>query len=373
MSILSAGVIGLGGRSSAHLAVLPILSDRYRLVAVCDIDAEKSRSVAGKLGANAYTDLDEMLDAEALDTALIAVQPEIHHPIARMLAERKVHILTETPIAHTLSCADMMIRAAEENNVFLEVSENARRWPRERIKQKIVKQGLIGEVKEFYLSYTSGSYHGISAIRSILGSDPRAVSGACPASRDVRERGIIRWSDKVRGTYEHNLQKKGYWEILGTEGAIRGMELHLYGDDRKLQIVTGDQGAALKGATHQSVAGFRPEVVWERPFKAYHLPGEDDLAIAEAWCSLHDAAVHGKALEYGAHNARRDIEVLMGVRESADKGGIWLNLPLPSMTDHEKHIHSAFQKFYGVDLLDLTHRHSAQQGSLPPRLRGLLY
>ena len=28
------------------------------------------------------------------------------------------------------------------------------------MKQKIVKQGLIGEVEEFYLSYTSGSYHG---------------------------------------------------------------------------------------------------------------------------------------------------------------------------------------------------------------------
>lgn len=373
MSILNAGVIGLGGRSSAHMAVLPILSDRYRLVGVCDIDAEKARSVAGKLGANAYTDLDEMLDSEALDTALIAVQPEIHHPIARVLAERKIHILTETPIAHTLPCADMMIRAAEDNGVFLEVSENARRWPSERMKQKIVKQGLIGEVEEFYLSYTSGSYHGISAIRSILGSGPLSVSGARPASQDVRERGIIRWSDTVRGTYEHHLQKKGYWEILGTEGAIRGLELHLYGDDRKLEIVTGDRGAALEGTTHRSDQEFPPGVDWERPLEAYQLPGEDGIAIAEAWCSLYDAAVHGKALEYGAYNARKDIEVLMGVRESAGKDGIWLNLPLPAITDHEKEIHSAFQKFYGVDLLDLTHLHSAQRGSLPPRLRELLY
>ncbi len=373
MSILNAGVIGLGGRSSAHLAVLPILSDRYRLVGVCDVDAEKARSVAGKLGANAYTDLDEMLESETLDAALIAVQPEIHHPIARVLAERKVHILTETPIAHTLPCADMMIRAAEDNGVFLEVSENARRWPRERIKQKIVKQGLIGEVKEFYLSYTSGSYHGISAVRSILGTEPQAVSGARPASQDVRERGFIRWSDAIRGTYEHNLQRKSYWEILGTEGALRGMELQLYDDDRKLEIVTGEKGAALKGAIRRSATGSPPKVEWERPLKAYNLPGEDGIAIAEAWCSLYDAAVHGKALEYGAPNARKDIEVLMGVRESAGKDGIWLDLPLPAMTDHEKEIHSAFHGFYGVDLLDLTHRHSAQRGSLPPRLRELLY
>jgi predicted dehydrogenase len=373
MAILNAAVVGLGGRSSAHLSVLPILSDRYRLVSVCDIDAERARSVAYENAANAYTDLHEMLDSETLDVGLIAAQPEIHHGIARLLSERKVHILTETPIALTLPCADMMIRAAEENGVFLEVSENARRWPRERLKQKIVKEGLIGEVREFYLSYTSGSYHGISAIRAILGSEPRVVSGTYPDSPDVRERGIIRWSPTLQGTYEHNVLRKNYWEILGSDGAIRGMELHLNSGDKRLEIVTGTRGDGPDKTWHRSSVGTKPEVFWESRLKHYMLPNEDSIAVAEAWCSLHDAVVRGKALEYGARNARKDIEVLMGIRESAGKDGMSVALPLAGMTDHEKGIHSAFEEIYGVDLLDLTPRHPAQRESLPPRLLGLLY
>lgn len=373
MEILNSAIIGLGGRSRAHLSVLPVLSDRYRLVGVCDIDEETAQAVAGQTGATAHTDLRSMLESESLDVALITAQPEIHHPIACMLAESKVHILSETPIAHTLPCADMMIRAAEVNGVFLEVSENARRWPRERLKQKIVKEGLIGSVREFYVSYTSGSYHGISAIRSILGSEPRAVSGTFPDSPEVRERGVIRWSDTIGGTYEHNMRRKNYWEVLGSEGSVRGMELHLKSGERELAIVSGTSADGQKRFPHRSSVATQPEVVWESPLKGYALPDEDSIAIAEAWCSLHDAVVHGAALEYGAHNARKDIEVLMGVRESAGKDGIWVDLPIAVMTDHEKRIHSGFEKTYGVDLLDLTPAHPAQRGSLPPGLRELLY
>ncbi len=373
MAILNAAVVGLGGRSRVHLSVLSVLTDRYRLAGVCDIDTERALAVADQTGAAAYTDLESMLDSETPDVALITAQPEIHHPIARMLAESKVHILSETPIAHTLPCADMMIRAAEDNGVFLEVSENARRWPRERLKQKIVREGLIGDVREFYVSYTSGSYHGISAIRSILGSDPRAVSGSFPDSSEVRERGVIRWSDAIGGTYENNTRRKNYWEVLGSEGSIRGMELHLKSGQRELAIVSGSSGDDRKRILHRSSVDTQPAVVWESPLKGYGLPDEDSIAIAEAWCSLHDAVVHGAALEYGAHNARRDIEILMGVRESAGKDGIWVDLPIAGVTDHEKRIHSAFEETYGVDLLDLTPGHPAMRGSLPPELRELLY
>ena len=373
MAILKAAVIGLGGRSRAHLSVLPILSDRYRLVGVCDIDVEKAQAVADRTGATAYTDLESMLDSESPDVALIAALPELHHPIARLLAECKVHVLSETPIAHTLPCADMMIRAAEDNGVFLEVSENARRWPRERLKQKIVKQGMIGRIEAFYVSYTSGAYHGISAIRSILGSEPRAVSGAYPDAPEVRERGVIRWSDTISGTYEHNAQRKNYWEVLGSDGAIRGTELHLKSGEQVLDIISGSMAENDNGMTHRSSVGTRPEVVWESPRRAYALPDEDSVAIAEAWCSLHDAVVRKEPLEYGARNARRDIEVLMAVRESAGKDGLWVDLPIAGMTDHEKRIHSAFEEVYGVDLLDLTPRHPAQRGSLTEGLRDLLY
>ena len=157
MAILKTVVVGTGGRSRAHLPIIRILSDKYKLTAVCDIDEDRSKAVASEMGVNAYTDIELMLDKEKPDVCLIATQAESHHVVAQALANRKVNILTETPIALTVPCADIMIKSAQKNGVLLEVSENVRRWPHERLKRMIVEQGLIGDVSEFYLSYTSGS------------------------------------------------------------------------------------------------------------------------------------------------------------------------------------------------------------------------
>ena len=299
MTVLNAVVIGPGGRGRAHLAVVPKLSDRYRLVGVCDVDGERARTVGSEMGVNAYTDLEAMLDKEKPDVGLITVQPEIHHAVARVLAEKKVHILTETPIALTVPCADAMIQATAENGVFLEVSENVRRWPHERVKRKIVERGLIGEVRAFYLSYTSGSYHGVSAVRAILGTEARGVTGEFPDREEIRERGMIEWSGGIRGTYEYNMKRKNYWEIIGTEGAIRGRELHLYEGDRKLDLVTETIGEAPQKTVRRAYVGTESEVSWESHLQAYALAEADSVAIADAWCSLYDAIVHGKALDYG--------------------------------------------------------------------------
>ncbi len=372
MAVLNAVVIGSGGRAKAHLAVVPKLSDRYRLVGVCDIDGERARTIASEVGATAYTDLEEMLDKEAPDVGLITVQAEIHHAIARILAEKKVHILTETPVALTVPCADAMIRAAEENGVFLEVSENARRWPHERLKRKIVESGLIGEVREFYLSYTSGSYHGVSAIRAILGTEPQSVKGEFPDREEIMERGIIAWSDGIGGKYEHNTERKSYWEIIGTEGAIRGRELHLDEGDRKLDIVTETVGEDSERTVRRAYVGTEPEVAWESHLQAYALPEADHVAVADAWCSLYDAVVSGNPLDYGGENARKDIELLMGVRESASRDGEKIVLPLREITEYEKRIHRVFEEVYGVDILSVKPRHLAQTYSLPGRLRELV-
>lgn len=63
MTILKAAVVGPGGRARAHLTIIRILSDKYRLVAVCDVNEDQAKAVAAEIGANAYTDL-ELLQTE---------------------------------------------------------------------------------------------------------------------------------------------------------------------------------------------------------------------------------------------------------------------------------------------------------------------
>ena len=373
MTILKAGVIGPGGRARAHLPIIRILSDKYKLVAVCDIDEEKAKVAATETGANPYTDIEEMLDQENLDVCLVATQAESHHVIAQVLAERKVNIVTETPIAVTVPCADAMIKAARENGVLLEVSENARRWPHERLKRKIVESGLIGDVSEFYLSYTSGSYHGVSVIRAILATEAQSVVAEFPDEEDVKERGDIEWSNGIKGRYEYNSTRGNYWEIIGSKGTLRGNELHLFDGDKKLNIVTETIGEESERTVKRAYVQTEPEVVWGSHLQNYALPGADNVAVADAWCSLHDSVVHGKQLDYGGENAKKDVELLMAVRESASEGGQKVALPLVEITGHEKLIHSEFEEVYGIDILELSLQHLKQKYTLPSRLRELMY
>jgi len=373
MTILNAAVIGPGGRAKAHLPIIRLLSDKYRLVAVCDIDEERAKAVAAETGAKAYTDPNNMLDKEKLDVCLIATQAESHHVIAQILSERKVNIITETPIALTLPCIDKMIGAARENGVLLEVSENARRWPHERLKRKIVESGLIGDVKEFYLSYTSGSYHGVSAIRAILGSEAQSVVSEFPDEDEVRERAEIEWSNGISGKYECNRSMGNYWRIIGSKGAIQGNQLHLYEGDRKLDIITETVGEDSKKTVKRAYIQTEPEVVWESHLQAYALPAADNVAVADAWCSLYDGVVHGKQLDYPGAKARKDIELLLAIRESASENAKRIDIPLTEVTGHEKLIHTEFEKIYGVDMLGLSLQHLKQKYTLPGSLKGILY
>jgi predicted dehydrogenase len=349
MAILNAVVVGAGGRAGAHFPVIRTLYDKFKLTAVCDVDEERAKTVADGLGVNAYTDIEQMLDKEKPNVCLIATQAESHHVIAQVLAEKKIHILTETPIALTVPCANIMIESAQKNGILIEVSENVRRWPHERLKRKVVEHGILGEISEFYLSYTSGSYHGISGIRAILGSEALSVTGEFPDEDDVRERGYIEWSNGIKGVYEYNRSRGNHWEIKGSKAELRGNELHIYEGDKRLQIITETIGEEKKTVKHSYVQT-EPPIIWESHLQDYPFPGADEIAVADAWCSLYNAIIHGKPLDYGAENGKKDVELLMAVRGSATEGRR-LHLPMKEPNEHEKILHSEFKNVYGIDIM----------------------
>jgi len=373
MTLLNVGVIGAGPRARSHLPTLLKLGDRYRLTAICDIDEARVKSAAEETGAKPYTDLEEMLSEERLDACLIAVQAEGHHIVAKALAERGIHILTETPIAITVACADQMIEASKENGVVLEVSENVPRWPHERLKQKIVADSVLGEVKGFYLSYVSGSYHGIAAIRSILRSEGESVVGRFPSEGSVLERAEITFTNRVKGIYEFNRDKGNYWEIIGTKGALRGGELHLFEGSRRFEIQMEKAEVNGRPGVVGAKVGAQPEISIRISLGRVLLDNYDEAAVADAWISLYNAVVEGRPLTYGAENARRDVELLMAIRNSASRDGVRVHLPLEGITEHEKLVHEEFTKVYGSGPLELGLRQLRVRYTLPGRLRELMY
>ena len=353
MKRLRIAIVGTGGRARAHLNTLPKLEPIYQLVGVCDIDSERAAETAQRMSVSGYTDIETLIEMESPDVILITVGPDGHHVITEIAASHGVHVITETPISTTLPCADRMINAAAQYGVKLEVAENVWRWPHERLKRKIVDAGLIGEITHAHLWYTSGSYHGMNAIRTLVGSEAvRVVGHAKEIGGSSWEVGVVEFENGVSLVYELPIRRRGnYWEVDGTEGAIVGNELLRYRDTGTetypIQTVTTEVDD-VEIVDHARV-DTDPPVIWENPLRAFGLADADDVARGTELHSIYRAIVEGVEPEYGAVNGRTDQEILIAIRESARTGGQPIDLPLTEITGYEESLHREYRTKYGVD------------------------
>ncbi len=356
METLKIAVVGTGGRARAHLNTIPKLESIYQLVGVCDIDRGRAAETAQQLSISGYTDIETLIEEQSPDVILITVPPDGHHVITEIAASRGNHVITETPISTTLPCADRMIDAAERYGVKLEVAENVWRWPHERLKRKIVDAGLIGEITHAHLWYTSGSYHGINAIRTLVGSEAvRVVGHAKQIGGTSWEVGVVEFENGVSLVYELPTRRRGnYWEIDGTEGAIVGNELVLYqeGGTESYPIHTVTTEIDGVDVVDHARVDTDPPVIWENPIKAFGLGDSDDVARGAELHSIYRAIVEGVEPEYGPVNGRTDQEILIAIRESARSGGKPIDLPLTEITGHEEDLHREYRERYGVDPFD---------------------
>ena len=356
MKKLKIAVVGTGGRAGAHLNTLPKLGSIYQLVGVCDIDKDRAAGVAQQMSVSGYTDIETLIEMESPDVILITVGPDGHHVITEIAASHGVHIITETPISTTLPCADRMINAAARHGVKLEVAENVWRWPHERLKRKIVDAGLIGEITHAHLWYTSGSYHGMNAIRTLVQSAAiRVIGHAKEIGGSSWEVGVVEFENGVSLVYEFPTRRRGnYWEIDGTKGAIVGNELMLYRETGTttypIQTVTTEVDGV--SVVNHARVDTDPPVIWENPLKAFGLADADDVARGAELYSIYRAIVEEVEPEYGAVNGRTDQEILIAIRESARNGGKPIDLPLTKITGHEENLHHEYCERYGVHPFD---------------------
>ena len=123
MSKLRAAVIGAGYFGRLHAVKLAANPD-VELVAVADLDAARSESVARETGCRPVRDFRELIGN--IDIASVAVPTESHHALARPLIEAGVHVLVEKPIAKTLEQADDLVGLAAARSTVLAVGHQER-------------------------------------------------------------------------------------------------------------------------------------------------------------------------------------------------------------------------------------------------------
>jgi len=135
--------IGTGGWGKNHTR---ILSQLGVLVAVCDIDSEKSKEYGEKYSVNHYETLDELLNSEDFDGAFIVTPTITHTEIAEKLLEAKKHVFVEKPMTYKSEEGEKIARLAEKNKVILTCGYIERFNPAVDIVKKMVKEKKYGDL-----------------------------------------------------------------------------------------------------------------------------------------------------------------------------------------------------------------------------------
>jgi predicted dehydrogenase len=124
---LRIALVGCGMISLYHLRAWQAAG--AEIVAVCDLDIAKAEARAAEFGvARAYADAAAMFADGGFDAVDIAASVGAHAPVARMAADRGVHIMCQKPLTETVAEAEALIDDVGDRVRFM-VHENYRFRP----------------------------------------------------------------------------------------------------------------------------------------------------------------------------------------------------------------------------------------------------
>jgi predicted dehydrogenase len=114
---LRVGLVGCGWIGKQHADALKGVPGA-ELAAACDADESRAAKVVEETGANAYSDLAEMLAREELDAVFICTPPHVHGDIELACAGKVRGCLVEKPVANGLDTAKRVRDAFEKSGIL---------------------------------------------------------------------------------------------------------------------------------------------------------------------------------------------------------------------------------------------------------------
>ena len=115
---LRVGVVGVGYLGSIHARIYHRMPS-VNLVAVIDTNAERGRQIASECECNFVQDLERLL--ESVDAVSIVVPTSLHREIAEPFLDKRIPVLLEKPVAHTLEDARAIVDLAKQSGTLLQI------------------------------------------------------------------------------------------------------------------------------------------------------------------------------------------------------------------------------------------------------------
>jgi predicted dehydrogenase len=141
------GVVGAG--AIAQLAHLPVLAKMRgaQLVALCDNDRPKARALADRFSVpDVYTDIEDLLEQDALDAVVIATPNHLHEPHALSALASGKHVLCERPLALYSRGVERILSAATRADRVVAVANNHRYRTDVQTLARFINGGELGRI-----------------------------------------------------------------------------------------------------------------------------------------------------------------------------------------------------------------------------------
>ena len=337
-------LVGCGRISKNHFEAIRKV-DGLSLAAVCDIDDERARRAGEEQGVPAYHSLDEMLragdDEASYDIVAVCTPSGLHSAQGADAARAGKHVVTEKPMAISLTQADELVHACDEAGVQLFVVKQNRLNPPVQLLKRAVDKGRFGRIymanvtvrwqrpQEYYdaepwrgtWEFDGGAImnqasHYVDLIQWLVGPVESVLAKTATQARRIEAEdsgvGLVKFRSGALGvievnvlTYPRNLE--GSITILGEKGsvkiggtAVNRVEHWLfadYDDDDKLVDSANTNPPNVYGYGHE---GYYRNVL---------------------------AVLRGEAKpETDGRAGRKSLELILGLYESAKSG---CEVPIP--------------------------------------------
>ena len=339
------GIIGAGMIGHFHAKAITAMSGG-ELHSIFDLRAEAAEKLATEYGAKAYSDMSAFLADSELEIVTVGTPSGSHLDPSLAALNAGKHVICEKPLEVTVERVDQLIAAAKTNGKTIAAVLNRRFHPGMDAFKKAADEGRFGKLTsascyvKWYRDqayYDSAAWRGTWALdgggalmnQSIhtidaliyLAGPVRAVQAntACLAHTDIEVEdiavAIVEFENGARGVIEGSTctwSKDGHparVQLCGTEGSVfladEAFELwdfmHEKPEDAEIRsTLMKGQGAGL-GANDPKAINFYQH---QRNFE-----------------EVVDAIREGREPTTSATEARKPVELIRAIYESAQNGG----------------------------------------------------
>ena len=332
MNKIGMAVIGCGTWGDAHAEIYASEPDT-KLVAVCDHDEARVKSLAEKYGCRHFTNYRDMLRNDEIK-AVGVVTPDFAHadPVVAA-AEAGKHVLVEKPLATTWEDVRRIVRAAKKADVQIMVDFH-NRWnpPVFRIKRDL-EGGEPGKVIHAYCRLSDTIYvptemlswaaqssilwflgsHSLDTLTWLIGSKVKRVYAV--SSEGILTARGVNVPDVYQATLEYEngaiAQMENGWIIPNANPHVNDYKLNLTCEHAAFSMDYSHH--RLLERVYESRAD-RPDVICKP-----HVQGKAVGLAHESLRDFIDCVHHDKPVKVPLEDSVNVTRVLLAIMESAER------------------------------------------------------